>query len=290
MSTNAEASGDRWSRLCKVQQALPSRRVTRTRGLPAHSRRLARAGAPWAEAGGRSGVPADLCASRPSRPRPSAPSAHVLPVRPPSSAHSSRKPSPDHQAQGPCHSSAFSGQWSYPGKAGSQEGGVPTASRPPVLGQAPEPARRGAPAQGPLGGEARSGRLHLAAHLPGGKSAGPLTPGTYHPEEVPARQHTARWVDSTLKMRQTRTMRKLGGQERTQSVPCQAARPARSDTAQEGAGQGARPPPRGLGTSALGPEGSQCHQPRPPGARQLQAQPTAGSHHPARMGWALDPG
>lgn len=139
----------------------------------------------------------------------------------------------------------------------------------------------------PWVGEARSGGLHLAAHLPGGKSAGPLTLVRTIQKRVPvARAAYCSMVDSTLKMRQTRTMRKL--RDRNARSQCRASRPPRPlrHGPGRGAGRGLAHRP-GTGHFPPGPEGSQCHQPRPPGAHQLQAQPTAGSHHPARTGWAL---
>lgn len=101
----------------------------------------------------------------------------------------------------------------------------------------------------PWVGEARSGGLHPAAHLPGGKSAGPLTLVRTIQKRVPvARATYCSMVDSTLKMRQTRTMRKLRDRSTPSQCHSQAAHPACSDTAQEGAGAGS-PTAQGPGTS-----------------------------------------
>lgn len=136
-------------------------------------------------------------------------------------------------------------------------------------------------------GEARSGGLHPAAHLPGGKSTGPLTLVRTIQKRVPvARATYCSMVDSTLKMRQTRTMRKLWDRSTRSQCHSQAAHPARSDMAQEGAGAGGSPTAQGPGTSP-----GACGLPGPPAPTvrhaPIAAQPTAGGHHPARKGWAL---
>lgn len=74
-------------------------------------------------------------------------------------------------------------------------------------------------------------------------------------------------VDSTLKMRQTRTMRKLRMRTRSQCHARAARpRPLRHSPGRGGV-QGARLTAQGLGTSARGLEGPSATQPRPPGAR-----------------------
>ena len=171
-------------------------------GTPAHSHRLARAGAPWAEAGGRGGdARRSVCqpdrghgAGRADR----APSAWCpcplvfpsLPAQPTPPRSRPRPPGP-----GAHHSSAFSAQWSHPGKVGTQKGGVPTASRPPVSRRAPRASPPWGSGTGSRGWE-RPGvaGFTLQPTCPGARAQGPSR------WYVPSRRgslwpgrHTARW-------------------------------------------------------------------------------------------------
>ena len=71
-------------------------------GTPAHSHRLARAGAPWAKAGGRSGGACRSVCQQAEQTATPAPSAHVLLSFLPSQLSPLLPEAlPDHQAQGP---------------------------------------------------------------------------------------------------------------------------------------------------------------------------------------------
>lgn len=133
MSTNAEAFPVTVETLCKVQQALPSRRVAGGLGTSLTAAGWRGQGTLWAEAGGRSGVPADLCASAGRKadrdPRRLAPHA-LSSFRPSQLSPLGPEALPDHQAQGPAILQPSQASGHILARQGAREGGVPTASRP----------------------------------------------------------------------------------------------------------------------------------------------------------------
>lgn len=168
----------------------------------------------------------------------------VLPSWPSSEAPSSRKLSQTTRPRGPPI------LWpSQPdGHILAGEGarvGRPHTSSPPVSGRACRASQQGGSGRGVFCGWERPGAAGFTPWSTrlGDESAGPLTQLRTIQKRVPvARATYCSMVDSTLKMRQTRTMRKLRDRRTRSQRPRQDALPS---PLRRGPGPGSRPcPPR----------------------------------------------